>query len=397
MPSPRQYQRTTYAVWEITLKCNLGCATCGSRAGESRRDELTTSEALDLVRQLAEAGVREVTLIGGEAYLRPDWLEIAAAIRAHGMACTMTTGGLGISAHLAKRMAEAGLNSVSVSIDGLEFTHDRQRGVPGSWRSAFAALKHMREAGLSVSVNTQLNAETVPELRELYPLIKDAGIHAWQVQMTVPMGRAADHDHLLLQPYELLTLFPILAELSERALGDGITMMPGNNVGYYGPYDAILRGKGQPGTHWMGCQAGVSTLGIEADGVIKGCPSLPTTPYTGGNVRDLSLAEIIAHSDALNFNRVIKQSPERATEELWGYCATCYYADLCRGGCSWTAHVFFGRRGNNPYCHHRALEFAAQGLQERLVRVQSAPGLPFDHGLFEIVEEPLTRNAVTAG
>src|SRR5688572_18472029 len=82
-----------YAVWEVTLRCDLACRHCGSRAGRSRPDELTTEEALDLVAQMAELGVKEVTVIGGEAYLREDWTEIVRAVRAHGMTCTMTTGG----------------------------------------------------------------------------------------------------------------------------------------------------------------------------------------------------------------------------------------------------------------------------------------------------------------
>src|SRR5579863_9731448 len=60
--------RPLYAVWEITLRCDLACKHCGSRAGRAREGELTTGEALDLVRQMAELGVKEVTLIGGEAY-----------------------------------------------------------------------------------------------------------------------------------------------------------------------------------------------------------------------------------------------------------------------------------------------------------------------------------------
>jgi MoaA/NifB/PqqE/SkfB family radical SAM enzyme len=69
-------------VWEITLACDLACQHCGSRAGRRRRDELNTSEALDLVEQIAELGARDVGLIGGEAYLRKDWLQIIAAVRA---------------------------------------------------------------------------------------------------------------------------------------------------------------------------------------------------------------------------------------------------------------------------------------------------------------------------
>src|SRR5687768_14451925 len=110
--------RPIYAVWEITLKCDLACRHCGSRAGRERPDELTTAECLDLVRQMAELGVKEVTLIGGEAYLRDDWVEIIAAIRAAGMQSTMTTGGRGLTAERANAAAAAGLQSASVSIDG---------------------------------------------------------------------------------------------------------------------------------------------------------------------------------------------------------------------------------------------------------------------------------------
>jgi MoaA/NifB/PqqE/SkfB family radical SAM enzyme len=72
-------------VWELTLKCDLACGHCGSRAGKPRDRELETAEALDLVEQLADMGAREVTLIGGEAYLRDDWHLIARAIAYSGL------------------------------------------------------------------------------------------------------------------------------------------------------------------------------------------------------------------------------------------------------------------------------------------------------------------------
>src|SRR4051812_11768630 len=114
--APRR--REAYAVWELTLKCNLACGHCGSRAGDPRVDELSTDEALDLVRQLAEAGITEVTIEGGEAFLRPDWLTIARAISDRGMICSMVTGGYGISRETARRMKDAGINGVTVSVDG---------------------------------------------------------------------------------------------------------------------------------------------------------------------------------------------------------------------------------------------------------------------------------------
>ena len=384
-----QEARPIYAVWEITLACDLACRHCGSRAGRARPDELTTAECLDLVQQMEGLGVREVTLIGGEAYLREDWLEIVRAIRRAGMTATMTTGGRGIDAARAQAAHDAGLASVSVSLDGLGATHDRLRGVKGSHAAALAAMQHLQSAGIPVSVNTQINRLSMPELPELLELIGKHGAHSWQLQLTVPMGRAADEPEVLLQPYDLLELFPLLASLSARCEALGIRMFPGNNVGYFGPHEAQLR-RHMPDGHGGSCSAGQLTLGIEADGTIKGCPSLPTHSWGGGNVRDQTLQAIWERAKPLRYTR------DRTVEDLWGYCRSCYYADACRAGCTWTSDVFFGRPGNNPYCHHRAVEHQRAGKRERLVRVELPPGAPFDHGRFESVVEDLPSPPSTA-
>ena len=131
----------------------------------------------------------------------------------------------------------------------------------------------------------------------------------------------------------------------------------------------------------------MGVLGIEADGKIKGCPSLPTAAYTGGNIREESLHRIVRRAPELNFNQ--NQGSPESREHLWGFCGECKYGALCRGGCSWTAHVFFDRRGNNPYCHHRALVQASRQRRERVVLKMAAEGVPFDNGEFELIEEPL--------
>ena len=382
-----QHNRISYAVWELTLKCNLACSHCGSRAGDARVNELSTEEALNLVSQLAEVGITEVTLIGGEAFMRPDWLTIARAISDAGMKCTMTTGGFGISRQMAEQMKQAGLQLVSISVDGLEATHDRLRGKKGSWQSTFRTMSHLRAVDLPYSCNTQINRLSAPEFPLIYEKIRDAGIQAWQIQLTAPMGNAADNADIILQPYELLDLYPMLVRVVNRARREGIFVTPGNNIGYYGPYERFLKGYGSKWGFWRGCTAGLNTLGIEADGTIKGCPSLPTSAYAGGNIREHSLREVVENSQELRFNLNVG-TPE-STAHMWGFCKTCEFAELCRGGCSWTAHVFFNRRGNNPYCHHRALANAEKGVRERVYPKVVAKGLPFDNGEFAIIEEPL--------
>jgi radical SAM protein with 4Fe4S-binding SPASM domain len=200
------------------------------------------------------------------------------------------------------------------------------------------------------------------------------------VQLTVAMGRAVDEPALLLEPYQVIEVMAVLARLKPKADANKIMLWPGNNIGYFGPYETLLKGN-MPRGHMNSCGAGRSTLGIEANGDIKGCPSLPTADYVGGNIRDYSLQQIWEQSKPLRFTR------DRTVEDLFGFCRDCYYNDTCRAGCSWTTHVLFGKPGNNPYCHHRALELLREGKRERIVKVSEATGQPFDHGKFDIVLE----------
>ncbi|WP_394824756.1 radical SAM protein [Pendulispora albinea] len=378
-------RRQAYAVWELTLKCNLACGHCGSRAGERRENELSTEEALDLVRQLAEAGITEVSIEGGEAFLRADWLTIARAIGEHGMHCSMVTGGYGISRETARRMKDAGIRSVSVSVDGLEATHDRIRGRQGSFRFCFETLGHLEAAGLEIHANTQINRLSAPELPALYERLRDAGVWGWQIQLTTPMGNAADRASLLVQPGELDDLYRVLARIGLRAADEEqVNLVPGNNMGYFGPYDSMIF-KANGGRPWAGCMAGLAVLGIHADGSIKGCPTLPSE-FIGGNVREKSLSEIL-ESRELTFN--MAAGTDEGTSHMWGYCAACPHARSCRAGCSQTSTVVLGKRGNNPYCHYRARELQGRGLRERIVPRLIALGKPFDHGSFKLVEESL--------
>jgi radical SAM protein with 4Fe4S-binding SPASM domain len=124
------------------------------------------------------------------------------------------------------------------------------------------------------------------------------------------------------------------------------------------------------------------SLGIEANGDVKGCPSLPSDAYVGGNVREHPLVDLWERSRPLRFTR------DLTVQDLKGFCATCYYAQECRGGCHWTSHVLLGDRGDNPFCHHRALELMREGVRERVRCVEAAPGLPFDHARYEVYREP---------
>jgi Y-X(10)_GDL-associated radical SAM protein len=379
-----------HVVWEITLACDLKCLHCGSRAGHRRSAELSTRECLDVVASLAALGTREVSLIGGEAYLRKDWTQIVRAIRSHGMYCAVQTGGRNLTPQRLRDAVDAGLNGVGVSLDGLAPLHDRVRNVRGSFDRALDTLRRAREAGLAISVNTQIGADTMNDLPQLMETIIGIGARQWQVQLTVAMGNAVDNDDLLLQPHRVLELMPLLARLYREGVARGLLMIVGNNIGYFGPYEHLWRGFGDERVHWSGCGAGQTVLALEADGTVKGCPSLATVGFAGGNVRDLKLEDIWHNSAEIHFGRL------RSVEDLWGFCRTCYYADVCRGGCTWTSHSLLGVPGNNPYCHHRALELDKQGLRERVVKIRDAAKTSFAVGEFELVAERVADGVVVA-
>lgn len=377
-PQPR------YVVWEVTLSCNLKCSHCGSRAGAPRTEELTTAECLSLIGDLARAGTREVVLIGGEAYLRPDWLVLVEEFTRQGILCGLQTGARALTEAKIVAAARAGLKTVGVSIDGGPETHDRLRGVAGSHAQAVAAIRHARQHGIMATANSQVNRRNAGDMREVLDTIIAAGATAWQIQLTVPMGHAADDPALILQPYELHALLPELFTLFRHGLERGLQLIPGNNIGYFGPYEAAWRSiSGRP-EYYGGCQAGRAGLGIEADGTMKACPSLPTASYAGGNIRDKPFSKIWNESAELGFMR----DPAEGRARRWGFCAKCYYGPVCRAGCSWTAHVLTGRPGNNPFCHYRVLRLQERGWREVIVQ-REAPDkrVPFDHGRFEIMVE----------
>ncbi|HEU4610774.1 MAG TPA: radical SAM protein, partial [Kofleriaceae bacterium] len=283
----REQPFPAYVVWELTLRCDHACTHCGSRAGVARERELSTDEAMRVVGELAELGAREVALIGGEAYLHGGFLAIVRALTERGIGAALVTGGRGITEELARELAAAGLTQASVSIDGLEATHDRMRNLRGSWRAAMTALDRLHAAGIATASNINLNRTNHADLEALYAELRARGIRAWQIQLTAPLGRAADRPEMLLQPWQLVEVVPRLAALKQRARADGITITPGNNLGYFGPEEVLLRSiDAGDRDHWQGCQAGRFVMGIEADGGVKGCPSLQSAPYVGGNLRE---------------------------------------------------------------------------------------------------------------
>jgi radical SAM protein with 4Fe4S-binding SPASM domain len=338
-------------VWEITLACNMRCLHCGSHAGAPRPDELTTAEALRLVEELAALGCRRLVLSGGEPTLRRDWPRIVETGTRLGIAMKMITNGRLFDEALAETARSAGLDSIGVSLDGLEASHDHVRNVAGAYRGALGAIRAARTVGLPVAAVTHVNRRNRAELDALHDLLSAEGVFAWQVQLGNPSGELGRHPELVLEPRDLLWIVPEIARLVERG---PLRVVPADNIGYYGPHERVLRTHSSAGSPcFRGCLGGRSHFGIESNGNVKGCLSLPSSRHgrdgtVEGNVRETSFEEIWRRPGAFAYSRAFEPS------DLGGFCATCRHAAACRGGCRWSMVALGGGR-ENPYCHHRVL------------------------------------------
>jgi len=342
--------RPRFCVWELTLRCDLRCLHCGSIAGHPRPNELSREELLRVAGELADLGCERVTLSGGEPTLRPEWDEVARALVGRKVGVNIISNGWGWTHATTERARAAGLSNVAFSVDGPEQSHDRVRGRPGSFAHVISALDDCVASGVPVSVVTHVNAVNLPELEAFYADLQARGVGAWQLQIGTPTGNLAKHRKLVIRPEDLLELVPRIAEL--RGRGGRPVIHVADNIGYYGNYERQLRDRGAAICFWIGCRAGCQVIGIESHGNVKGCLSLPSQQqdvdeFVEGNLRDASLKAIWQRPDGFSYNRRAEGL------KLEGFCATCRFSDICRGGCSCAAFGFSGSRFDNPMCFYR--------------------------------------------
>ncbi len=343
------------AVWELTLRCNLNCRHCGSRAGKARADELSLDEALKLCRELADMKCRYLTLGGGEPLMRRDWPLIAHTLVSRGVHVGMVTNGVLWDDDVARTAKVVGLESVAFSLDGLEEQHDYLRRNKGLFQKVLGAIESSLRAGIHTSVVTTITRANLPHLEEFRELLASRGVERWQLQLGTPTGNLGDHWELIIQPEDMLSLVPLIARMCRD--GKLPKVYAGHDIGYFGDCEEDLRDPRSTIPFWTGCPAGCSIIGIESNGNIKGCLSLPSSQervdsFVEGNIRSSSLRQVWNRKGAFAYNR------EFTPERLAGFCRTCDYAEICRGGCTWINFAHTGEGRDNPYCYWRQRQLA---------------------------------------
>ena len=250
--------------WEITKKCNMRCIHCGSRAGESRENELSIEEGLKLCDDLADLGCEVLTLSGGEPLTHPGFDIYAKRLLSRGIKTFLITNGLLIEDKL-DRIVASGLKYIAISIDGTEDHHNYTRQNSKSYEKIFSSARLLRDHGIKVGAVTHVSKINISDLEDMYEKFVEEGFHLWQIQITFLSGRMKDHEDLSCSHEDLIRIAKFVdAKRKENKL----TIINGDNFGYYSSYNIT-------DTKWKGCFAGRWLLGIDADGSIKGCLSMP--------------------------------------------------------------------------------------------------------------------------
>jgi len=190
-------------VWNITRTCNLRCAHCYASSENVRYPgELTTSQAMAVIDDLADFKAPVILFSGGEPLLREDLFELASHAGGKGVRCVLSTNGTMIDGAMARRINSAGLAYVGVSIDGTGRAHDKIRGQQGCFDAAIEGLRHCREAGLRTGLRFTMHRLNVQELPAIFELIEQEDISRlciYHLAYSGRGGRMARHD---LQPAE---------------------------------------------------------------------------------------------------------------------------------------------------------------------------------------------------
>jgi radical SAM protein with 4Fe4S-binding SPASM domain len=176
--------------WELTTGCNLHCIHCRASATElSSPDDLDTATAKGLIDQFAEYAPLILVLSGGEPLYRRDVLELARYARQKGLKVALATNGTLVTAALARRIVDAGIVRVAMSLDGADAgTHDSFRGMPGSFEAMMTGFRHLKELGMSLQFNTTIARHNMHQLPAIYEMALRVGADALHTFLLVPVG-----------------------------------------------------------------------------------------------------------------------------------------------------------------------------------------------------------------
>jgi len=338
-------------VWNFTNMCNLRCRHCYQYAGLPTPDELTLPEKIEAVHELANAGVVSIALSGGEPLMHPHFFPVLEEITQNGMHAAVATNGTIITKKMAKRLKEAGLSYVEISLDSADpWLHDEFRGVPGAWKRAVEGVKNCVNEDLFTAMATTITKLNVKEAPALIELAKSLGVNRFLHFNFIPAGRGAGIFELDLSPEEREELLRTLYRKARTSEIEVLSTAP--------QYARVVLqqsgGRDVTPTHfYLGIERGhdLSTLAefvggcgscrlycaLQPNGDVTPCVFIPQ--WIVGNLREESFLEIWSRT-----KKDVGFRCFRDRERLGDACGTCKYRYVC-GGCRARALSYF----NDPF------------------------------------------------
>lgn len=323
--------------WECTLRCNLACRHCGS---DCRADVAHPDMPLaDFLRVLDEevtphVNPADVLIIfsGGEVLVRSDLEQAGREVTRRGYPWGMVTNGMALTPQRLQSLIDAGLRSVSVSLDGFEAEHNYIRRDPRSFERALGAMRMLiRHPELAFDVVTCVTAPLVPQLEAFKRMLIAEGLPAWRLFTIIPMGRAKEDETLTLNDAQ----FREVLEFIRRSRREKQIDVSYACEGFLGNYETEVR------DHFYQCAAGISVASVRIDGAISGCTSVRADFSQGNIYRD-------------KFWEVWQNRFEPFRNREWarrGSCASCDVWRYCQGG---GMHLRDGDM-NLLCCHYKRL------------------------------------------
>ncbi|MCK4879896.1 MAG: TIGR04133 family radical SAM/SPASM protein [Bacteroidales bacterium] len=325
-----------YLFWECTSRCNLHCLHCGSDCHvASDHPDMPVEDflrALDTIQKPAKNFI--VALTGGEPLLRNDLETVGLEIRKRDMRWGMVSNG-----HLYDRerhisLLNAGMGALTISVDGLEESHDWLRNKPGSFSRVDRAIE--LAAGterLNFDIVTCVNRRNRKELPAIYNYLNAKGVKAWRLFTIIPIGRAKENPELNLTDREFKEMLDFIVE---RRKESGIDVKF-SCEGYVGEYESKVRDIP------FFCRAGINIGSILIDGSISACPNIDRS-FIQGNI----------YSD--NFYHIWQTKFTPFRNRSWnrkGPCADCKDYSECQGN---GFHNWHGDKSAPLVCHQGKLK-----------------------------------------
>ena len=269
--------KPTTCTLQVTYRCQLDCQHCSAARFTTReRDELTTEEWLDVIKQAVDMGVYTVVFTGGEPLLREDIYELIASVDENRAQPAMFSNGLLLTDEVVAKLREAGLFSLMVSLDDCRpDVHDENRRVPGGFKRACEGVRRAVEGGLLVGVSTYAAPEDVADgrIEKIIETARDLGVHEITIFDIVPTGKLLPlEEKFLLDQDDKARIIELERDYNSR---DG--------------YPHVVTQAFVNGPLGAGCFAGFIQFYMTAYGDVNPCDF---TPLTFGNICDESLETI---------------------------------------------------------------------------------------------------------